>query len=567
MDLIKTSYYKSLSRNFVLTIIIVSFTPMILVSGFILNQFQISYREKIFAHLEELVLKHRQNIDSFLKEKLSDIRFVGENFSFEDLSDRSFLQDKLSSLQQEYGSVYEDLGVVNEKGVQTAYVGPFKLEKALYYEADWFKKAKENRYFISDVFSGLRGRPHFIVAVRNIHEGRLWILRSTIDFVTFNSLVENLRIGKTGFAYILNRKGEFQTRSRFDDIVPDKELYLDFLEQGPEAGDKVFIVEKPDSFGEKNIYVTSFLKNGDWMLVYQQDSADAFSDLRHTRRIALIIFIIGGLGIIIMALLLSRKLITRIAKADREKEMLNKQVIETGKLASVGELAAGIAHEINNPVAIMVEEAGWIKDLLEEEEFQEGENLEEFQRALQQIKTQGLRCKEITHKLLSFARKTDSRIQEVQINDLIEEMIGLSAQKSKYSNIIINTNLEKDLPIIHVSQSELQQVFLNLFNNAIDAVNAIGKNDGTITVTSKVEDNYIIVDVADNGPGIPKANLARIFDPFFTTKPVGRGTGLGLSICYGIIEKMGGKLAVSSVVDMGTTFSVKIPLDKDKENS
>ncbi|MBL6972580.1 MAG: two-component sensor histidine kinase, partial [Desulfobacterales bacterium] len=236
------------------------------------------------------------------------------------------------------------------------------------------------------------------------------------------------------------------------------------------------------------------------------------------------------------------------------------QVIETGKLASIGELAAGIAHEINNPVAIMVEEAGWIQDLLEEEEFKEGKNLEEFNRALKQINTQGKRCKEITHKLLSFARKTDSRVQVVQINDLIDEAVGISEQRAKYGNVVIKTNLEKSLPCIQASQSEMQQVFLNLINNALDAMDNRG---GIMDITSRLEGSNIILDFADNGPGIPRSNLARIFDPFFTTKPVGKGTGLGLSICYGIIKKMGGEIDIRSVIDMGTTFSIRIPIPKE----
>jgi len=545
-----------------LTVIIVSFTPMILVGGIILYQFQASYHEKVHAHLEELVLKHKQNIDSFLQEKLGDIRFLADNFNFEELRDESFLRDRLESLQKEFGLVFVDLGVISENGIQIAYAGPFKLGKALYSQADWFQKAMKSKHFISDVFLGLRGLPHFIVAVRDNWMGERWILRATIDFVAFNSLVENIRIGETGFAFILNKEGKFQTKPLLD-IVTTRKPYIDFLSDRNSAKDEIHVVERTDESGHKNIYVAASLKNGDWLLVYQQRASDAFSDFRRTLRVALIIMLLGGLGIITMAFILSRRMVSRIARADREKQMMNEQVVETGKLASVGELAAGIAHEINNPVAIMIEEAGWIEDILEDEEFQESENLDEFIRALEQIRTQGRRCKEITHKLLHFARKTDSRIQEVQINDLIEELVELSAQKAKYSNVTINTVLQKDLPPLQVSETEVQQVFLNLINNALDAMD---KKGGVIDVTTLMERDHIAVQVADNGPGIPEANLARIFDPFFTTKPVGKGTGLGLSICYGIIKKMGGEIDVHSVMGVGTTFRVLIPLPKQKES-
>ena len=212
----------------------------------------------------------------------------------------------------------------------------------------------------------------------------------------------------------------------------------------------------------------------------------------------------------------------------------------------------------------MVEEAGWIDDLLEEEEFREGKNLSEFRRALKQIRTQGKRCKEITHKLLSFARKTDSRVQEIQLNELIEDIIDISAKSAKYSGVAINTNIQKDLPAIEASQTELQQVLLNLINNALDAME---KKGGTMSISAQLEEDNIVIEVSDNGPGIPEDNLARIFDPFFTTKPVGKGTGLGLSICYGIIKKLGGEITVRSVIDIGTTFRVIIPLSKDRENN
>jgi len=553
------SYYQSLTGKIVSIVIIVSFTPMILVIGVFLHQFHISYQEKIRAHLEELVQKHKQNIDSFLKEKLGDIRFLARTAGFEELSRETVLQDRLARLQQEFDPVFVDLGVVNERGRQIAYAGPFPLGKARYSEADWFKKAIKSQYFISDVFLGLRGLPHFIVAVRSEWKGEHWILRSTIDFVAFNNLVENIRIGKTGFAFILNRKGEFQTKPLLD-VVSEEGPYMGLLKNGEKNKSRIHIVETGDDSGKKKIYISAFLKNGDWMLVCQQNTADAFSDLYRTRKIAVIIFLIGAFGITSTAILISRRMVNRIAKADREKEMMSRQVIETGKLASIGELAAGIAHEINNPVAIMVEEAGWIQDLLEEEEFRKSENLEEFERALEQINTQGKRCKEITHKLLSFARKTDSRVQVVQINDLIEDVIELSAQRAKYNKVAIHTHLEKSLPFIHASESEMQQVFLNLINNALDAMDNKG---GTINITSRLEGDNIVIDLEDNGPGIHQDHLARIFDPFFTTKSVGKGTGLGLSICYGIINKMGGEINVESSIDEGTTFGIRIPLPKD----
>jgi len=558
-------YYRSLYRNIILTIISVSMIPMILVSSTIYLQFRSSHHEKVYAHLQELVQKHTQNIDTFLNERLADIKFLAGSLGYEQLKVESFLRDKLEVLQKDFGPVFVDLGVVSDKGEQIAYAGPFKLAQANYSEAEWFRQSMQRRYFISDVFLGLRGLPHFIVAVRGTHLDTPWILRATIDFVAFNNLVKSIHLGQTGFAFILNREGDLQTTlltKKSGGLLPNKTILTKFLEQAPVSPDDICIVLKPDSYRQKNIYVAAFLKSGQWLLVYQQRTRDAFADLDKTFVVTTIIMLLGTFGVVAMAFTLSKLIVNRIAKADDEKQMLNQKVVEAGQLASVGELAAGVAHEINNPVAIMVEEAGWMGDLLEEEEFQQSENLAEFTRAINQIQTQGKRCKEITHKLLSFARKTDGTLQDVEVNDLLEEVIALAAQRAKYSMVQIKTNFEQGLPKAKVSPSEMQQVFFNLINNALDAMDSKG---GTLTIASRHQDDFLIFEIADTGKGIPEANLNRIFDPFFTTKSVGKGTGLGLSICYGIVDKLGGKIECKSVVDVGTTFYISIPAQQRAE--
>ena len=199
-------------------------------------------------------------------------------------------------------------------------------------------------------------------------------------------------------------------------------------------------------------------------------------------------------------------------------------------------------------------QGGW--KTFEEEELGNSPNVDEFKRCLRQIKIQGVRCKEITHKLLSFARKTDPVPRLIQVNDIIEEILDICDKRSKNSNIQIKTELKRDLPLISASPSEMQQVFMNLINNAIDAIG----EGGTIEIRSGMEGGNAVVDIADTGQGIPGDVLERIFDPFFTTKPVGKGTGLGLSICYGILKKLGGNITVDSRVGAGTTFHVHIPI-------
>jgi two-component system NtrC family sensor kinase len=558
-----TESYGSRRRYWTLLIASVSIVPLLVISGGILYDFRHSDRDKVTAHLEELVGKHKQTIDSFLNAKLDEIRVLASAFDYDELSDESFLQERLSVMQQQESPVMVDLGLVDSQGTQVAYAGPFRLARVDYSDADWFQQAMHQEYFISDVFRGLRGLPHFIVAVRSVRGERPWILRATIDFAAFNKLVEDIRIGRTGSAFILNREGSFQTESR-SDLDLESGPYVDLLRDEASCGEETYFLEGPDRSGNKTIYVAACLKKGDWLLVYQQHAAEAFYSFRRVLNLALIILSIACLTSLVAAFFIARSMVSYIAESDKQKQVMNQQIVETGKLAAIGELAAGIAHEINNPVATMVEEAGWMEDLLEDEELQGTKQLEEFQRSLKQIRSQGSRCKQITHKLLSFARKTDARIQEVNLYNLIEEMVALSAQRAKYSNVEIVTTLQRGLPTLRASVAEMQQVFLNLINNAIDAMEKTG---GEIHITIGKENESLAIRVADTGPGIPGANLERIFDPFFTTKPVGKGTGLGLSICYGIIAKMGGKIDVRSAIDVGTTFRIELPLPEEKPAS
>ncbi|MCB2227055.1 MAG: two-component sensor histidine kinase [Desulfarculaceae bacterium] len=548
------AYYRTLTRLLVLFVMVVSLVPLIFSGAVILYEFDRAYQSKVEEHLEVLINKHRRTIDAFLTDRLADIRVLARSYPVVTLNDPAFLRAKLSLLREEYGGVFVDLGLVNPQGRQVAYAGPFNLTGADYATAQWFKQAQAGEHFISNVFAGLRGSPHFIVAAKKRLMGLDWLLKATIDFEAFNALVEKLRIGETGFAFILDRSGSFQTKPR-QEVALSGGAWRELLRQ-PLDGGKVTIVQRPDPVGREMIYAAAPLKNGSWVICAQQEKADAFSLLLGAQRMAIAIFVLGGIVIILVSLLLARRLVNRIAEADTQKEAMNEKMIEAGRLASIGELAAGIAHEINNPVAIMVEEAGWIEDLMSEEGPLSEETLAEIQRAVQQIQEQGNRCKQITHKLLSFARKTDPTVKEVSLNGLAEEVIALVSQKSRYAGVRLETELTKGLPRVAASPSELQQVLLNLVNNAVDAIDSEG---GVVTVKSSPENGWVKLTVTDTGMGIAPANLARIFDPFYTTKPVGQGTGLGLSICYGIINKLGGEIKVTSAKGKGSTFVVLLP--------
>jgi len=226
-------------------------------------------------------------------------------------------------------------------------------------------------------------------------------------------------------------------------------------------------------------------------------------------------------------------------------------------MASIGRLAAGVAHEINNPLAIINEKAGLMKDLLEVSGNLEHQK-EKFIGLINGISDSVTRCRTITHRLLGFSRRMEISQDAIDINDAVQEIIGFLEKEILYRGIHLELNLQKNLPKIITDKGQVQQVFLNIINNAMDAL----KENGDITVSTYTKDDqFVRVVIKDNGSGIPKENLKHIFEPFYSTKEKGKGTGLGLSISYGIMQKLGGAILVESEVNTGTTFIVEVPVN------
>jgi two-component system, NtrC family, sensor kinase len=554
--------YRSMTRNMVLVIVVFSVGPLILISAITRHYFQISFKKKVLNYAELLTFKHRQVIENFLTERLGAVRVQAKSSGFIELSNEDFLKNRLAVLQEEYGASFVDLGVVDASGVQVAYAGPFRLHGADYSKADWFRKALQKDYFVSDVFLGLRRFPHLVVCVRQVYQGSVWILRATIDFESFKTLVENMGRGDTGLAFILNKDGEFQTKVPSGTPVPT-DAYVQFLNSaGPD--DEVKVLEKAGDSGKQYLYLMTRLNHGAWALGHVQSAEEVFADLYAARQSSIFAFVVGMIAVAVGGGSLARGLMNHFARARQEKRAIQAQLVETGKLASLGELAAGVAHEINNPVGIMVQEAGWLQDLVYEDEYRDMPNLGEFKQSLTRIQVQGKRCRDITHQLLSFARRAEPAFKQTQLNEMIKEVVDLCERRARYGNVRIHLNLSHELPTVQVSPTEIQQVLMNIINNSLDALES---REGAIDITSRMEGSFAVVDIGDNGPGVPEANLKKLFEPFFTTKPVGRGTGLGLSICYGIVKKMGGEIKVDSEPDLGTTFHIYIPLPEDNTDT
>ncbi len=233
-----------------------------------------------------------------------------------------------------------------------------------------------------------------------------------------------------------------------------------------------------------------------------------------------------------------------------ERKQMEEQLIVTDRLASIGELASGIAHELNNPLTSVI---GFSQLLLDKDVP------DDVKEDLRIIYSEAQRTADVVRGLLTFAREHTPVKQLVNINIIIEKVLELRAYEQKVSNIKVNTRFTPDLPEIMADYFQLQQVFLNIIINAEHfMIEAHGK--GTLTITTEKVEDIIRTSFTDDGPGISKDDLGHLFDPFFTTKEVGKGTGLGLSICHGIITEHGGRIYAESELGKGATFVVELPI-------
>jgi len=270
---------------------------------------------------------------------------------------------------------------------------------------------------------------------------------------------------------------------------------------------------------------------------------------------------IAAIFLAALAFMTTRKLLQKLAAADEQACFLDEKLVQSQKLASIGELSAGIGHEINNPLGIISQETEWMQHLLKQIGERDSKEVAELRDSLKEVLHQVDRCREITQNLLDFARRKEPVFQEVNVNKLIEDLSKLVEKEAILHQIEILREFQQDLPLVQTDAPSLRQVVLNLLTNATHAV----QKDGKIRIATKRSQNGSVdIIVEDTGCGIPKDHLAKIFDPFFTTKPEGKGTGLGLSICHGIVDKLGGRISVRSEVGKGSTFVVTLPINQQK---
>lgn len=551
------AHYFSRLRTRLLAAMIVAFlAPLVLLSVYFHLQFHLTLKQSGKQQLVFLAESQRNTIDLFLQERVVNVLNLFHGQEFTPAPDQAGMDMHLKSLQ-ETSDAFIDVGFLDDTGSQVGYAGPYTfLHMKNYSDELWFKTLIHQTadYYISDIYLGFRNKPHFTIAVRQRMGKKACIMRATLDPDKFYHFLRTIGQGKHANSFIINREGRYQV------VDPGYANVLDKSNFEPSAREGSDVAEVEDS-GRAELAAYAWLKEAPWVLVVKQPLEIAYSRMYSARGYIIIGTAAAALLLFAAVVFTTNVLIKKAEKTEKDREELKSQLFHASKLASVGELAAGVAHEINNPLAIIGSQCVVIRDLFDPEFGGQApfgqEAIDQMIKELDIIETAVFRTKDITHKLLSSARKTEPKMASCDIHRLLDEVVdGFMERECHIANIDIIREYAPKVPPILMDGDQMRQVILNLVNNAVDAIEGPGK----ITLKTVLHDDTVAITVSDTGKGIPHEHMGKIFSPFFTTKEAGKGTGLGLAISLSIVEAMGGRMDVQSLPGAGTSFIITLPV-------
>ena len=379
-------------------------------------------------------------------------------------------------------------------------------------------------------------------------------MRATLDPDKFYMFLRNISRRKGADSALINKKGHYQVVDPILGKLLGESKYLP-------SGTEPFGVEEITKNHDSILIAYAWLKETSWVLVVRQPFSVAYAKMYRTRdiMIASSVLIVAAIGFGIW--IVADRLFKRAQATAESREELQSQLLHASKLASVGELAAGIAHEINNPLAIIGATSGVIRDLFDSK-FNLDWTPETIREELSIIDSEVSRGRGITHQLLNFSRKTTPRLIPGNINKILDDVVfGLMEKELEVADIRLIRDYDPELPDILIDPDQISQVFLNIIKNAKDAI----EKSGTITLATRRDDETVRATVTDTGVGMTVDQMEKIFLPFYTSKEVGKGTGLGLSVSLSIVESLGGRIEFQSMPGAGSSFTVVLPIIKSEE--
>ncbi|MFC1585252.1 ATP-binding protein [Fibrobacterota bacterium] len=537
-------HYRVLYRKQIIWLTFAYLVPFVLFFTYFQIQYASLLKERTLTHLKSIAENQAKTLDLFLRERVGNLVNLIDGPYIKAPPSPENMRELLMGLKRD-SETFIDIGFFSPEGLQSVYAGPEpSLEKKDYGGERWYRdlKSQEKRFIITDIYSGFRNKPHFTIGVKKQDGKGLSILRATLDPKKIYEYMTSLEGSEDVYISAVNRAGYYQLAPpgagevlEYSSIIPPVNLF---------CGTGRF------SSGDKETsYAYAWLQSAPWAVVIRQASGKASEQ-------GITIHLLVA-GLLVAAALFVFIIINsvRLARMQKEKETAQSQLEHAAKLASIGELAGGIAHEINNPLAIIASEAGLTKDLIQLKGGG-GTECSEIPRHLDNITEAAYRCRDITNKLLSFVRKDELNLKEHDIHFLIDEVLsGFLEREMTVSDVRIKRDYG-NMPGVIIDANQFKQVLLNIINNAVDAITP----PGAISIATGNDGKNALITVTDTGHGIPGDRLDKIFMPFYTTKEVGKGTGLGLSVSYAIIKNMGGRIMVESVEGKGSSFTISLPL-------
>ncbi|WP_027721498.1 sensor histidine kinase [Maridesulfovibrio zosterae] len=493
----------------------------------------------------------RRSVSFFVEERKSALQLLVEMENFRSSYNKENLISMLKSLKNSFGG-FIDLGVIDENGKQVAYVGPYKLEGREYCGQDWFRQAVDKGVYVSEVFLGFRDSPHFVIAVKHFignDKSKYRILRATLDTRQFNDIFSALDLPQGEDVFLVNREGVLQTPTRWNGDLFSK-VSFDL----PEKSFRTKVQQITDHNGETVMVGYAYIENTPFVLLFVKTKKEFMGAWQRSRDTVTWLTGVSIAVILVVMWAVASYLVERIYIADMTRSKALQQMEHHNRMASIGRLAAGVAHEINNPLAIINEKAGLLKDLFTFSKAYEAD--ERLIGLVDSVIDSVERCGRITKRLLGFSRQSDIEFRPIYPQKVIETVLSFLNKEAEYRCIDIHVSVMEGIYEVVTDRGKLEQVLLNLISNAFQAM----KDGGALQIeVARKDKNNLIFTVRDNGCGIPESDLKRIFEPFYSTKKQSGGTGLGLSITYGLVQDLGGAMSVKSELGKGTEFSFTLP--------
>jgi len=528
----------------------VALVPLIIwaLSGYRLTMETIE--SELVMRTSQLISNSWRSVSLFLTERRSVLDFIAHDHSLETLEDPARLAEVLENLNKRFGG-FIDLGVIDSSGKQVSHAGSHQMEGLDFNQQHWFREVLNRGVYISELVTGPRNEPHVDFAVkRELADGSFFVLHAVLKPEQITESIAQIDLPPKADLFIINHEGVLQTPSRYYGPVFNK-ISMAIPEYSPKA--RVF--ESINDKKDRIVIGCAQIPNTPYILMLIQEQSERIQPWYKTTWAFTGILAASIIMILLVTLGVATHLVNQLHEADQERVDTLHQVEYANKMVSLGRLASGVAHEINNPLAIINEKAGHIKDIftLTETYAKDPKLIDLVESVISTVQ----RCAKVTRDLLNFTRHLNLSIQSIDLKEIIDEVQSVLAKEAELRSITVGRSVAQDIPPFESDRGKLEQVFFNLFNSAIGAMNDGGHLE--ITATRKNED-YISVAFTDNGRGIPESDLKHIFEPFYYAKTGHSGTGLGLAVTYALVQEIGGTISVQSRPGQETVFDISIPL-------